>query len=138
MEQASVQSGVCLCGSVEIKPGKFERHAGICHCAMCRIWGGGPFMSVAGGKSPVIKGSGHITVYRSSAWAERAFCARCGTHLFYRNTDTGDHYVAAGLFPDAPLELHHQIFIDKKPDWYAFAGDSDCLTEAEVLARHAS
>ncbi len=127
-------AGQCLCGAVTLHLQQWDPHAGACHCGMCRQWGGGPFLSVAGGKTLVIEGEDRIKRYRSSDWAERAFCSECGTHLFYHGLPSGDHYIAAGLFPGARLELHHQIYIDKKPDWYAFAGTSQTLTEAEVIA----
>lgn len=31
------------------------------------------------------------------------------------------------------LEFDHQFFIDKKPDYYAFAGETNDLTEAEFM-----
>jgi hypothetical protein len=42
----------------------------------------------------------------------------------------------AGLFPDdALLPLDEEIFIDEKRDYYAFAGDAEKLTGAEVMAK---
>ena len=87
----------------------------------------------------VIEGAETMTVYSSSEWAERAFCGDCGSHLFYRLKGTGEHMVCAGLFDDATdkdagLTLRRQVFIDEKPAYYSFAGDSETLTGAELFA----
>ena len=105
---------------------------------MCRRWGGGPFVEIDCGTDLLIRGAEKISVYNSSEWAERAFCADCGSHLYYRLKETGQHMVCAGLFDDATdkadLTLKTQVFIDEKPSYYAFAGDSETLTGAELFA----
>ena len=63
----------------------------------------------------------NITVYNSSEWAERGFCAMCGTHLFYRLKQIGLYHVPLGLFGDqVNPEFEKQVFIDKKPSNYSF------------------
>ena len=43
--------------------------------------------------------------------------------------------IPLGLFDDpAGIPLVREIFIDRKPEAYAFAGDHPRLTEAEVMA----
>ena len=75
---------------------------------------------------------------RSSDWAERGFCNRCGTHLFYRLKAQGQVILPAGLFDDdTGLEFEHQIFIDRKPPYYTFADNTRDMTEAEVFAKYA-
>ena len=76
--------------------------------------------------------------YKSSDWAERAFCGTCGSALWYRLTIEGmenePYQVSAGLFENAAdLDLTLEVYIDKKPSGYAFAGDRKRMTEAEVL-----
>ncbi len=80
-------------------------------------------------------GADHITRYDSSAWAERGFCDRCGTSLFYRYK-RNDHYALwVGTFDDqSPFRLVGEIFIEDKPDGYDFAGDHPRLTGEEVIA----
>ena len=83
--------------------------------------------------------AGEIAVYRSSDWAERAFCPACGTHLYYRLVDAADGDVSINPFllrdTDA-IAFAREIFIDEKPDAYAFAGDRPRLTGAEVIAEY--
>jgi hypothetical protein len=131
-------SGRCLCGAVTITLDSFDGHVGACHCGMCRRWSG-PSLTVDGGRQIRISGETHLRRYRSSDWAERAFCERCGSSLFYRLLSTGEHFVWAGLFDALPgAVFDRQIFIDQKPGWYAFANATTDLTEAEVFAKYAS
>jgi hypothetical protein len=109
-----------------------------CHCGMCRRWSGGPYLSI--GTSEVEwAGEDAITVFQSSEWAERGFCSTCGSGLYYRVTAPGPHHgrmhVAFGTLDDqSGLEMTMEFFIDIKPDAYAFAGERQRLTEAELMA----
>ena len=125
----------CLCGAVHVMaPTVREVH--VCHCTMCRRWNGGPSFCVDGGTE--VEVSGPVTRYASSDWAERAFCSRCGTHLFYRLLDTNAHSLSAGLFQDEDdLHITEQIYIDEKPDYYDLANQVPSLTGAEAQAKYA-
>lgn len=128
--------GRCLCGAVTIAtPDNPVMNA--CHCGMCRRWGSSPYFSVHCGTNVAIEGREHVTAFRSSEWAERAFCRVCGTHLYYLLLAGNDHEVSVGLFQKGPeFQFSEQIFIDRKPAYYAFANDTVNLTEAEVFAKY--
>ncbi len=129
--------GSCLCGAVTIEtPDNTAMNA--CHCGMCRRWGSGPYFCIHGGADVQISGAHNISAFRSSEWAERAFCKVCGTHLFYRYLPTNDHELSVGLFQNGrEFQFMAQIFIDRKPASYAFANETSNLTEAEVFAKYA-
>jgi len=129
--------GNCLCGSVAIVTADHTAMTA-CHCGMCRRWGGGPFLSVHCGNEVQIAGTECVTVFKSSDWAERAFCAKCGTHLYYKLIPANEYVVPAGLFQEATqFAFDEQIFIDRKPGYYAFSNQTRQLTEAEVFAKYA-
>lgn len=131
--------GSCLCGSVQITAKQVSTKAGACHCGMCRKWGGGPLFAVDCGSEVDFQGSESITVYDSSEWAERAFCQKCGTHLYYRLKESRQFILSVGLFEDQDMfEFDHQIFIDMKPSLYSFANETTNMTEAEVFAKYSS
>ena len=110
-------------------------HVGACHCRMCRRWGGGPFLEIDCGTDIEIDGADKVGVYASSEWAERGFCSECGTNLFYRLKESGQHMVCAGIFDDEDgLSFRSQVFIDAKPDYYSFAEETENLTGAELFA----
>lgn len=125
--------GACLCGAVRLVAGEPTQHMHACHCAMCRRQTGLSFaMDVAGAVW-----EGEIAVHRSSDWAERAFCPACGTMLYYRLLEGGDHSINPFLLRDqSALAVAREIFIDEKPAAYALAGDRPRLTGAEVIAEY--
>ena len=77
-----------------------------------------------------------MTVFGSSEWADRGFCNKCGTILFYRLKEKDEYEMNTGTFDDSSsFKMIGEIFIDQKPDGYDFAGDHPRLTEAEALAK---
>jgi hypothetical protein len=127
--------GQCLCGAVKNKLTELKPNIDVCHCRVCRVWGGGPFMSLDAGQKIETSGAQSIAVYDSSDWAERAFCKQCGSHLYYRLKHNNAHHVLVGLFDmDDKLKLENQIFIDEKPNFYNFAEQSIKMTGAEFFA----
>ena len=127
--------GNCLCGAVTIEAsntGEFEA----CHCSMCRRWGGGPFLAVHCDSAISLAGNDSISIFESSDWAERAFCANCGSHLYYHLKPTDEYIVPIGLFPQQEsFTFKQQLFIDKKPGYYEFANPTDNLTEKQVFEK---
>lgn len=131
-------TGHCLCGAVRITAKSISTSVGACHCGMCRRWGGGAFLAVDCGTDVTIEGEDAITVFDSSQWAERGFCSRCGSHLFYRLKGNQQYIVPVGLFDDDErFELKSQVFIDEKPRYYAFANETSDMTGAEIFAKYA-
>ncbi|WP_223807907.1 GFA family protein [Marinobacter sp. R17] len=136
MEHTQIMKGQCLCGAVSITAPRRDR-VEVCHCGMCRRWGGGPLLAVHCGQDVQITGLDSVTVYTSSDWAERGFCNRCGTHLFYKFKGSGQYAMTAGFFETGTdFAMGNQIFIDSKPGYYDFANQTPMLTEAEVLERY--
>lgn len=137
-DDSSKATGRCLCGAVTITLTGEQKDVGVCHCNMCRRWGSGPNMAIEVGKDIEIDGREHVTAYRSSEWAERAFCSKCGSNLYYRVIDADDYVICAGILEDqGSLVLTSQIFIDSKPEFYEFANDTKNMTGAEVFAIYA-
>jgi hypothetical protein len=127
-------TGRCLCGAVEVTINAMQREVDICHCTMCQRWGGAFYAGVKG-EQAVVHGEEAVSIYRSSPWAERAFCKHCGSNLWYCFTPTGNRSYLAGLF-DLPtgFGIEQQIFVDEKPDWYDLAQASVMKTGAEIIA----
>lgn len=85
-----------------------------------------------------IQGEQNVTVFDSSPWAERGFCHKCGTHLFYRLKETREHMIPVGFFDDnEDLVFDCQVFIDEKPSFYNFAEKTKDMTGAELMAKYA-
>ena len=134
--------GHCLCGAVRVRIAPAQPHLHACHCGMCRRWTGVAFLGITvppGG----VEATGPIRTRGFSEWAERGWCDECGSALWYEvkaeGPLEGTRYVAAGLFEDAGgFTLASEIYIDRKPAGYAFAGDHPVRTQAEVEAAFAA
>ncbi|MFW1737075.1 GFA family protein [Acinetobacter sp. ULE_I001] len=129
--------GQCVCGAttftVELK--NHDVHA--CHCSICRRQTSGVIMTI-----DVEQGSlkftqdDHLSIYNSSEWGERGFCNCCGTNLFWRTKDRSYCNINAFALDQQLQELkfNMEIFIDNKPEFYAFNNETKKLTEADVIA----
>jgi hypothetical protein len=127
--------GACLCGNIGVEAAD-HTDLGLCHCSMCRRWSGGPMFAVHCGSE--VSFTGHApTVYASSDWAERGFCANCGTHLFYHLLPNNEYILPAGLFQDQQFQLSNEIFIDEKPAYYEFSNETSKMTGEQVFAQFA-
>ncbi len=139
MTETREATGTCLCGEVKISAKSMNTHVGACHCGMCRKWSGGPAMVFDCGANVSFSGEEHIKVYNSSDWAERGFCNRCGSHLFYRLKENNQHFMPVGLFDQLDgIVFDHQVFIDAKPEYYDFANQTTNMTGEEVFAQFSS
>jgi hypothetical protein len=131
-------TGQCLCGAVTFTARDVAHQVGVCHCGQCRRVASGPYFAVRVG-SVSIEGEENLGRYRSSGWAERGFCKQCGSNLFYRMIEEDRHMMAAGSFDDqSRFELAHQVFIDEKPGFYAFAQETKTSTGDDFFARNPS
>jgi len=132
------RKGQCLCGAVNFTVKHMRSNVGACHCGMCRRWGGGPLMAVNCGTEVAFEGEENITVYNSSDWAERGFCNKCGSHLFYRLKESNEHQMPVGLFDNQEgFDFNLQVFVDRKPSFYSFSNKTNEMTEAEVIEKFA-
>lgn len=133
-QAATTFTGKCVCGAVTLRVRHNKPSMSACHCGICRRWGGGPFMTLECHTAPRIEGIEHVRTYASSDWAERGFCAQCGTHLFYRLTQGEFYALPVGMFDEGgswPFEL--QVFVDEKPANYRFGEGTREMTGQEVF-----
>jgi hypothetical protein len=135
MSETQEGKGSCLCGSIQITAPAMNRKVLACHCDMCRKWTGGPLLSVTCGTDVKFTGEEHIEVYNSSDWAERGFCKKCGSGLFYRLKKSQEYYMPIGLFDNCEnITFEMQYFIDQKPEYYSFSNETKNMTTEEVFA----
>ncbi|MGH8438212.1 MAG: GFA family protein [Pseudomonas sp.] len=126
--------GSCLCCAVKLSVSLEKASVDVCHCSMCRKWGGGPLFSVHCAE-PVKFTAGQPVFYDSSDWAERGFCGKCGTHLLYRLKNGKFDSVSLGVLEgDTDWVFDLQVYYDEKPAYYCFANETKTMTGAEVEA----
>ncbi|TMM52684.1 GFA family protein [Sulfitobacter sabulilitoris] len=130
-------TGRCLCGAVTVTvAGKHDPRTGACHCRMCQRWSGGLFLCFEA-EADAVAVEGEVACYASSSFSERAFCPRCGSHLWMRDTDQPDasYDLMPGLFDAArDWPLRSEIYVDSA--MVALAGDHPRATGADYEARN--
>lgn len=138
------RTGGCMCGAVRFAATDVPDQFGICHCEMCRRWTGSALLGVSVPTDRIRwTNEAQIATLQSSEWAERAWCRRCGSALYYRVTAEGPFYgkteVPIGLFDDPNgFTLDNEIYYDMKPDSFAFVGDGHRkLTRQQCLEKFA-
>jgi len=135
------RQGGCLCGAVRFTAQLDSTEFGACHCEMCRRWTGSALLGLMVPEANIAwQGAEHIKRHQSSDWAERANCSTCGSALFYHVTMDGPmaavYEIPIGLLDDASgLTFTNEIYIDHKPDSFAYDGNRARLTRAQTLAK---
>ena len=123
-------SGRCLCGAVEITVRALGDGASACHCAMCRRWSRSAMWGFDVPEAAVTV-SGPAATFRSSRFAERAFCATCGSHLWFRE-DGADYELAPGLFDAAAdMPLVREVYADRAFACVPLSGDHRRVAASE-------
>jgi hypothetical protein len=133
-------TGHCLCGAVTITVmGEHDPRVGACHCRMCQRWSGGLFLCFTADASAVTV-TGEVKLYRSSSFAERAFCPRCGSHLWFNDVDGGEpqsYELMPGLFDAARnWPLRSEIYVDRAMASVHLLGDHRRKSRAEYEAEN--
>ncbi len=138
-QRSGYLEGHCLCGQVTIRvDGLHDPSPGACHCRMCQRWTGGLFLCFFAEESAVSV-AGQVTRFASSAFAERAFCPACGTHLWMRDVteDNPGYDLMPGLFDAAQAwPMRSEIYSDMAMHAIRLAGDHPRLTRAEYEAKN--
>jgi hypothetical protein len=125
-------TGRCLCGAVTVTVrGSHDPRVGACHCRMCQRWSGGLFLCF---NAQDVEATGPVTRFRSSSFSERAFCATCGSHLWFHDLDKpeGELELMPGLFDEArDWPMRSEIYTDRALASIRLDGDHRRATRAE-------
>ncbi len=116
-------AGGCLCGAVRYEARGPLRQVVNCHCGQCRRWHGHVAAYTNAAEADVtVAGKRHVKWYRSSGFARRGFCAKCGSSLFWRRDKSDTLSIAAGTL-DGPtgLQTIRHIFVAHAGDYYKTA-----------------
>ena len=121
-------SGTCLCGDLRFEanlPSKWMAH---CHCTLCQRAHGAGVVTWVGFEAPQVAIADprqRLRWYESSPGAERGFCSRCGSTLFFRSRRwAGELHVVRSNF-DTPLDREPQVHVyyDTHATWLALGDD---------------
>ncbi len=114
--------GSCLCQAIGYQielPSKWCAH---CHCGMCRKSHGAAFVTwfgIATNQFSITRGQEFLKWYPSSDEANRGFCLRCGTSLFFEGLRWSDeiHIALASLDDPLDREPKAHVFFDGHVAW---------------------
>ena len=133
-------NGTCLCGAVTLAvsgdPAAMAADLSACHCDPCRRWSGAVLW---GFEAPAdgVRYEGPARAYRSSDFAQRAWCDECGTQLWFRD-DGGPYELNPGLFEETrDWPLARVVYADRAAAHARLAGGHPTVTKAEYEARAA-
>ncbi|ATO19970.1 S-(hydroxymethyl)glutathione synthase [Acinetobacter sp. LoGeW2-3] len=129
----------CLCGATQFEVQLRNHEVAACHCSMCCRQTGGPLMSIDIEDINFIDQQ-HLSVFKSSEWAERGFCGACGTFIFWRTIDHSFANINVFTLDELPedLDFNLEIYVDHQPEFYAFNNHTKKMTEAEVIEMFSS
>jgi hypothetical protein len=118
-------SGRCLCGAVTVALDADPVGARTCWCRDCQKFGGGNGTTNAFFPAASVSHTGDVTWYDSTAdsgnTTNRAFCPRCGSHIFTKGSGRPDLCgVRVSILDDSNLVAPQAvIWTDSAPAWAA-------------------
>jgi hypothetical protein len=124
----SSSGGGCLCGAVHFRIALPTRWVAHCHCSRCRRAHGAAFVTWVGAHADTASiddPQGVLRWHAADTGAERGFCGRCGSPMFFRSPQwPGELHVARALFTQ-PVDREPQMhaYYDTHVDWVHLADD---------------
>ena len=124
MSEDTVHRGRCLCGEVRFEARGAPERVVACHCSMCRMHTGAPFVVLAVYPPERVAVQGETLDYRSSEQVLRRRCALCGAQFLIVSERTGALELYSGCFEDPEAYAPQQeIFGVNRPRWLPAFGD---------------
>ena len=114
-----IKKGGCLCGAVRYSIAGPLRDIVACHCSQCRKTSGHYVAATQCRSSDLTIEGSTLTWFKSSGAAERGFCGRCGSNLFWRRFESEFTSIFAGTIDgDTHLLMTSQLHAESKGDYY--------------------
>jgi len=120
-------TGGCLCGGVRFRVTEGPLGARYCHCKHCQRRTGTAFSLSAGVPASgfeILQGAELIRSFQPPGGSPKAFCERCGGHLYAGDPADGAVHVRFGAFdtdPGVRADLHQ--YVDSKAAWDVLPDD---------------
>jgi hypothetical protein len=121
MNTNEVFTGGCLCGAIRYRATAAPIRGVICHCPMCRRHSGAPALSfVHFPASAFTWERGAPKLYQSSEFAQRGFCANCGSTLSMHEEVLADRMLVAVGSLDEPNRVHidDHVWTKDQVSWF--------------------
>lgn len=114
--------GGCLCGHIRFRVRGETSWSAHCHCRMCQKAHGAGYVTwvgVVNERFGLSSGEDELVWFSSSGAAQRGFCGRCGSSLFFRSTRwPGETHITLANF-DGPIDRQPgaNVFFDSHVEW---------------------
>ncbi len=118
---AESREGGCWCGAVRYRISGALGPVVFCHCSQCVRTHGHAAAFASGPRAGfVLLREDGLRWHRCSSMAERAFCSRCGSRLFWKAEGESDVIeIAVGSLDDTDgLVREGHIYVADKPPYY--------------------
>jgi hypothetical protein len=119
--QESVFEGGCLCGAVRYRATAAPVRGVICHCSMCRRHSGAPVLAFVHFTRGSFAWTGREPQrYRSSRYAERGFCAQCGSTVSMHEDVLADRVqICVGSLDDpGRVRIDDHVWTSERIAWF--------------------
>ena len=119
--------GGCLCGAIRYRATAAPIRGVICHCTMCRRHSGAPALSFVHFPARSFTWvRGKPALYQSSEFAQRGFCANCGSTLSMHEEVLADRMLIAVGSLDEPnrVQIDDHVWTKDQISWFRI---DDCL-----------
>jgi hypothetical protein len=121
MPRPELLEGGCLCGEIRFRGSAPPLRGVICHCSMCRRHSGAPvlaFVHFPAASFTWIKGK--PSWYRSSRYAERGFCSKCGSTIAMREEILADRIQVCVGSLDSPesVSINDHVWVGEGISWF--------------------
>lgn len=126
MSNAEVHEGGCLCGAIRYRASVAPVRGVICHCELCRRHSGAPCLAFVHFPVESFQWLGAMPRwYRSSPFAERGFCATCGSTVGMREEILGDRVQVCVGSLDRPgaVRIQDHVWVSSRIPWFEVADD---------------
>jgi hypothetical protein len=120
MSESQPFEGGCLCGSVRYRAAAQPLRGVICHCDMCRKHSGAPALAFVHFTTESFTWLQSPSWYRSSPFAERAFCPSCGSTLGMREEVLTDRVQVCIGSLDEPgrAQIQDHVWTRSRVSWF--------------------
>ena len=110
----------CLCGGIKLKIRGKLRYVLNCHCSQCmKTHGNYAAYTNCEEKNISFISKNTLKWFKSSSFAKRGFCSKCGASIFYKINKGNTISISAGMFANpTKLKTQANIFTKGKLDFY--------------------
>lgn len=110
-----------MCEEVRYRVSGHPVDAGYCHCRICQRSSGAPvlaWLTVAAERFSYVRG--RPSVFRSSPRGQREFCARCGTQIAFRRSESAPmvDVTLASLDDPSAVAPEYHIWRGSRIAWF--------------------